>query len=83
MIIADTSGLLASFNDREPQHKQVRRCLDETTEALVISPYVLAELDYLVSTRIGVAAELAMLRELTSPAYDLATVSDQEDRAHS
>lgn len=75
MIIADTSGLLASFNDREPQHQRVRRCLDETTEALVISPYVLAELDYLVSARIGVAAEVAMLRELTSPAYDLATVS--------
>lgn len=75
MIIADTSGLLASFNDREPQHERVRRCLGETTEALVVSPYVLAELDYLISTRIGVAAELAMLRELTSPAYELAMVS--------
>lgn len=75
MIIADTSGLLASFNDREPQHEGVRRCLDETTDALVVSPYVLAELDYLISTRIGVAAELAMLRELTSPAYELAIMS--------
>ena len=45
MIIADTSGLLASFNDREPQHHRVRRCLEETTEALVVSPYILAELD--------------------------------------
>jgi predicted nucleic acid-binding protein len=75
VIIADTSGLLALFNDREPQHKRVRRCLDETTEALVVSPYVLAELDYLISTRIGVAAELAMLRELTSPAYELVMVN--------
>jgi hypothetical protein len=38
-------------------------------------PYVLAELDYLISTRIGVAAELAMLRELTSPAYELVMMS--------
>ena len=74
-MIADTSGLLALFNDREPQHRPVRRCLDEITETLVVSPYVLAELDYLISTRIGVAAELAMLRELASPAYELATVS--------
>jgi predicted nucleic acid-binding protein len=44
-------------------------------EVLVVSPYVLAELDYLITTRIGVAAELAMLRELTSPAYELAMVS--------
>ncbi|MGH3766044.1 MAG: PIN domain-containing protein [Pseudonocardiaceae bacterium] len=75
MIIADTSGLLASFNDREPQHERVRLCLDDTSEELVVSPFVLAELDYLISTRIGVAAELVMLRELTSQAYKLATVS--------
>lgn len=75
MIIADTSGLLASFNDREPQHERVRRCLGESTEVLVVSPYVLAELDYLIGTRIGMAAELAVLRELTGPAYELATVS--------
>jgi predicted nucleic acid-binding protein len=67
MIIADTHGLLASFNDREPLHKRVRRCLDQTTEALVVSPYVLADLDYLIGTRIGVAAELAMLRDSPPP----------------
>lgn len=38
------------------------------------SPFVLAELDRLVATRIGVAAELAMLRELASGAYHPATV---------
>lgn len=78
MIIADTSGLLASFNDQEPQHERVRRCLGESTEALVVSPYVLAELDYLIGTRVGVAAELAVLRELTGPAYELATVSAED-----
>lgn len=78
MIIADTSGLLASFNDREPQHERVRHCLSESTEALVVSPYVLAELDYLVGARVGVAAELAVLRELTGPAYELATVGAED-----
>lgn len=38
-------------------------------------PYVLAELDHLISTRIGVAAELAMLREFSYPAYELAMMS--------
>jgi predicted nucleic acid-binding protein len=78
VIIADTSGLLASFNGKEPQHQRVRRCLDESTEPIVVSPYVLAELDYLIGTRVGVAAELAVLRELTGPAYELATFSAED-----
>jgi predicted nucleic acid-binding protein len=39
---------------------------------LVVSPYVVAELDYLVATRVGVDAELAVLRELSSGAWELA-----------
>jgi uncharacterized protein len=74
MIIADTSGLLALFNAAEPDHAEVARMVAEVHDQLVVSPYVLAELDYLIGTRIGVAAELAMLRELASGAYHLATV---------
>ncbi|MQA16753.1 MAG: PIN domain-containing protein [Pseudonocardiaceae bacterium] len=77
-MIADTSGLLASFNVREPQHERVRRCLDATAEALVVSPYVLAELDDLIGTRVGVAAELAALRELTRAAYELAAIGAED-----
>lgn len=76
MILADTSGLLALFNDREPRHADVVRTLDDAATTLLVSPYVVAELDYLVGTRIGVAAELAVLRELTGPGYELAEVDD-------
>lgn len=74
MIIADTSGLLALFNSAEPDHDAVTRRLEQERDQLVVSPYVLAELDYLVATRIGVDSELAVLRELSSGAYHLATV---------
>lgn len=74
MIVADTSGLLALFNEREPRHRAVRTALAGSRDTLVVSPYVVAELDYLVSTRIGVAAELAVLRELCGPGYELAAV---------
>lgn len=74
MIVADTSGLLALFNAREPRHRDVVGALDDTGSVLAVSPYVVAELDYLVATRIGVAAELAVLRELIGPGYELATV---------
>jgi uncharacterized protein len=72
VILADTSGLLALFNDREPRHRDVVRALDAAAATLLVSPYVVAELDYLIGTRIGVAAELAVLRELAGPGYELA-----------
>ena len=71
-MIADTSGLLALFNRTEPLHGEVQRVVDAATEPLVVSPYVIAELDYLVATRIGVDAELSVLEELASGAYDVA-----------
>ncbi len=72
-MIIDTSALLAYFNAREPDHGDVARVIDEHADGvLVVSPYVVAELDYLVATRIGVDAELAVLRELSSGAWHLA-----------
>ncbi|GBC87372.1 Ribonuclease VapC26 [bacterium HR12] len=70
-MIADTSGLLALFNRSEPEHEAVRRIAADSREPLVVSPYVVAELDYLVATRVGVQAELAVLRELAGGAYEL------------
>lgn len=72
MIIADTSGLLALFNRKEPQHEAVRRVVDDRSDSgIVVSPYVVAELDYLVTTRVGTHAEVAVLRELVLGAYEL------------
>jgi uncharacterized protein len=71
-VIVDTSALLAYFDANEPDHDAVSRVIDGSDEALVVSPYVIAELDYLVATRVGVEAELEVLRELASGAWELA-----------
>jgi predicted nucleic acid-binding protein len=82
VIVADTSGLLALFNQTEPQHAEVAEVIEASPEPVAVSPYVVAELDYLVATRVGVDAELAMLAELGSGAYELATFgSDDLQRA--
>ena len=47
----------------------------DATEPLIVSPYVVAELDYLVASRLGVTAELAMLRELAGGAWDLPAIA--------
>lgn len=76
MIIADTSGLLALFNEREPRHRDALAAVEAEVAPLVVSPYVVAELDYLVGTRIGLSAELAVLRELAGAGYLLAQADD-------
>jgi predicted nucleic acid-binding protein len=69
-VIVDTSALLAFFDASEPDHEAVAAVIAEA-DALVVSPYVVAELDYLVATRHGVDDELAVLDELTGGAWDL------------
>lgn len=73
-MIVDTSALLAFFDTDEPDHEAVSTVLTEAAEPLVVSPYVVAEVDYLVATRLGVGPELAVLRELAGGAWDLAAV---------
>ena len=70
MIIVDTSSLLAFMRIDDPDHASVSRALDVSVP-LVVSPFVIAELDYLVETRIGIQAELAVLAELSSGSYEL------------
>ena len=77
-MIVDTSALLAYFNAREPDHEAVSGVIDINDELLVVSPYVLAELDYLIAKRVGVDDELAVLRELSSGAWELAVVGVAE-----
>ena len=67
-MIVDTSALLAYFDASERHHEAVAEVIENSDEPLVVSPYVVAELDYLVATRVGVEAELAVIRELSSGA---------------
>jgi predicted nucleic acid-binding protein len=80
VIVADTSGLLALFNRREPRHQDARRVVESEAQPLVVSPYVVAELDYLVATRLGVDAELGVLNELGGGAYHLAQLTADDLR---
>jgi len=48
------------FDAGEPDHEAVSRVIDGSEGLLVVSPYVIAELDYLVATRVGVDASLRM-----------------------
>lgn len=71
MIVLDTSGLLAAIDSSQRRHPGARRALESDPGPLLLSPFVLAELDYLLSTRVGIEAERALLREVAEGAYRL------------
>ena len=70
MILLDTSGLLANYDKSDRSHTAAARVLARPDRRL-LSPFVLAELDYLVTQIAGQAAELAVLEDVARGAYQL------------
>lgn len=73
MIIADTSGLIAAFGVDADRHRQARAAFEDDPGPVILSPFVLAELDYLLLTRAGIKAELQLLQEVAGGVYELAS----------
>jgi predicted nucleic acid-binding protein len=73
-LVVDTSALYAFFNSASADHGSVCAVIDGHDGPLLLSPFVAAELDYLVATRMGTVAELAVLEQLGSGAFDLPVV---------
>jgi uncharacterized protein len=80
MILADTSGLLAAFGSDTRQHREARAAYEDDPGPVIMSPYVLAELDYMLLQRAGVTAEITLLREVASGVFRLAEF-DSDDVA--
>jgi uncharacterized protein len=75
VIVLDTSGLLAAIDSSQRFHDAAKEVLGGAVEPLILSPFVLAELDYLLATRVGREAELALLEEVARETYRLAQFS--------
>jgi len=71
VILLDTSGLLAALDSSQNRHAQAAAALHTVSGPLLLSPFVLAELDYLLATRVGVRAQRALLDEVARGAYRL------------
>lgn len=69
MILLDTSGLLAAIDSAQRHHRAAADALRSAPAPWLLSPFVLAELDYLLATRVGVAAERALLAEVGRGVY--------------
>jgi predicted nucleic acid-binding protein len=71
VTLLDTSGLLSAIDESQRQHAACAEALSEAISPLMLSPFVLAELDYLLATQVGVEAQLALLDEVARGAYRL------------
>ena len=71
MILLDTSGLLSAIDSSQHRHADTLAALRTARGPLLLSPFVLAELDYLLATRVSWEAELALLEEVARGAYRL------------
>lgn len=80
MILLDTSGLLAALDAAQHAHAGSAASLAAARPPLLLSPFVLAELDYLVATRVGQAARAALLGEVERRALSLEPFSTADVR---
>lgn len=71
MILLDTSGLLAAIDAGQRLHRLAADALLQAQPPLLLSPFVLAELDYLLGKYVGSRAQGALLREVERGAYQL------------
>ena len=75
MIILDTGAMFSYLVASDPHHEAVASIFATNSEGFVLSPFVIAELDYFVMTRLGVRTELAFLADIASGAYELPVLS--------
>jgi uncharacterized protein len=80
-LIIDTSGYLAGASAKHPLSGAIREVLRTAAEPPVVSPLVLAEIDYMVLDKVGIAQELAVIDDLTSGAYEMPEVDIDDVRA--
>lgn len=71
MILLDTSGLLSAIDASQRHHAECAEVVVKASVPMLLSPFVLAELDYLLSRHVGAPAQSALLDEVSRGVYRL------------
>lgn len=80
MIIVDTSGVLAALDGGERHHRASLAAMRRLHPRL-LSPLILAELDYLLGARAGRRAQTALLKDVADGVYRLEPFTLEDLRA--
>ncbi|GII88378.1 ribonuclease VapC26 [Sphaerisporangium siamense] len=71
-IVVDTSAILALFDEAYDEHRPIAEIVTGASDPLVVSPLIVAEVDYMLWSRFGAAAARRFAEDIVSGAYDLA-----------
>lgn len=74
-LVCDTSGLLAALDRSDPDHQACVAVLEAHPGPFLLSPLVLAELDYLLRLRLGPGAARIVGDDVGAGAYELASLT--------
>lgn len=81
-LVADTSGLIALINGADAAHDAVRRVVEREAGPVIVPDLVIAEVDYLLLSRVGREAEEAFLDDVAGGGFTRAPLRDEDlDRA--
>jgi predicted nucleic acid-binding protein len=70
-LIADSGGLFALYDARDPFHREVRKVVTAERGPIIIPMAILAEIDYLLTSRLGIEAELRFLEGIEQGSFTL------------
>jgi predicted nucleic acid-binding protein len=65
-LIADSGGLYALYDRRDKNHAAVRVAVEKESGPIVLPAAILAELDYLLRTKLGATAEARLLEGIVN-----------------
>lgn len=71
MIIADTSAILATIDPSAAEHATAVEIFTHAHRPMLVSQMVVAETDYLLTTRFGIAAANRFLTDVARGAWEL------------
>ncbi|GAB4007501.1 hypothetical protein GCM10029992_61420 [Glycomyces albus] len=85
IVVADTSAVLAAFDESQPMHEAAEQIME--SETLLVSPLVLTELDHLARRDNGfefaIQVSEALLARFERGRYELATIKYEDlETAH-
>jgi predicted nucleic acid-binding protein len=72
LILVDTSAVLQLASPSGSRHEDVLGVVDALDGPFLLSPFVLAELDYMLVERLGQERQLALLAQVVDGSYELA-----------
>ena len=75
VALVDTSGMIALIDASSARHGEVRACITESSELLLVPITTLPEADYMLTRHAGPQVALAMLRSIAQGEFQLEGVT--------